>query len=269
LDVGRFTDEAFWDEYWATLPLPTRIGKSQNALVEQLTNVLDEFLASDRPLRVLEVGGAPGQYAAYLHERHGHRVTVYDSSPVGCEKARENLRLLGVPAAVVEGDLFQPPPELGTFDAVYSLGLIEHFADVTAAVRAHVRLLMAGGLLLLGAPNLAGVNAPLMRRLSPLFLSKHHVEATYESTWDRFEAELGLRRLFRGYLGGFDPAMFWRCESPRLGDRVLHQVLWYSGKALDWRRLRGVRRINGRRWSTYLMGVYRVPGAAAARQMPK
>jgi SAM-dependent methyltransferase len=259
LTLTRYTDEEFWDEYWVSLELPIEIDKSRNVLIGQMTDVFDRFLASDDPLSVIEIGGAPGQYAAYLQRRFGHSVTVFDSSPIGCAKARENLELLGVPGRVVEGDLFSRPAELPRFDAVYSLGLIEHFGDVTEAVRAHADLVVPGGLLLLGAPNLDGINAAVLRRLSPIFLSKHHVEATYESTWDRFELDLGLERLFRRYLGGFDPSMFWRIESRRLADRVLHQALWYLGKGFERPGARLLRRSNSRHWSTYLMGVYRVP----------
>jgi SAM-dependent methyltransferase len=258
--LARYTDEAFWDDYWASLPLPIEIDKSRNLLVGEITDVFDRFLANELPLSVLEIGGAPGQYAAYVNRCLGHSVTVLDSSSIGCAKARENFELLGIPGEVVEGDLLEPPSDLPRFDAVYSLGLIEHFGDVTAAVRAHVDLLSPGGLLLLGAPNLDGLNAPLLRRLSPSFLSKHHVEATYRPTWDRFEAELGLNRLLLRYMGGFDPAMFWRIESRRVVDRALHQVLWYLGKALEWPGVRTLKRADGRFWSTYLMGVYRVPG---------
>jgi SAM-dependent methyltransferase len=259
VSVGRYTDEEFWDEYWRSLELPIEIDKSRGVLVAEMTDVFDRFLASDHPLSVLEIGGAPGQYGAYLYRRFGHSVTVFDSSPIGCEKARENFDLLGVPARVVEADLFAPPANLSRFDVVYSLGLIEHFGDVTEAVRAHVDLVVPGGLLLLGAPNLDGINAGLLRRLSPTFLSKHHVEATYESTWDRFEVDLGLQRLFRSYLGGFDPSMFWRIESRRLSIRLAHQVLWYLGKAFEHRAGRFLKRPNSRLWSTYLMGAYRVP----------
>ncbi len=255
--MTRFTDETFWDEYWTSLPLPIEIEKSKGLLIREITDVFDRFLPSQRPLSVLEIGGAPGQYGAYIHRRLGHAVTVLDSSPVGCAKARENFQLLGIPGKVVEGDLFERRADLARFEAVYSLGLIEHFDDVTAAVRAHLEFLAPGGLLLLGAPNLRGINGPLLRRLSPSLLSKHHVEATFESTWDRFEAELRLTRLFRRFLGGFDPSMFWRCESRRLSDRALHQALWYLGKALEGPRLQILRRPNARFWSTYLMGVYR------------
>jgi hypothetical protein len=115
-----------------------------------------------------------------------------------------------------------------------------------------------GGTLLLGAPNLVGVNRLLLHRLSPDFLSIHQEEATHSSTWDRFEKDLRLTRLFRAYLGGFDPSMFWRCDSRKLGDRVLHRLLREVAKGLEHPRMRFLRRPNGPSWSAYIMGAYRV-----------
>jgi SAM-dependent methyltransferase len=255
--VTRLTDESFWNDYWSSVRLPIEIDKSKGFLVAEITDVFDRFLAREGALSVLEIGGAPGQYAAYVHKRLGHAVTVLDSSPLGCAKARENFDLLGIPGDVIEGDLFDPPRDLARFDAVFSLGLIEHFDDATAAVRAHTDLLAPGGTLLLGAPNLRGINRLLLHRVSPSFLSTHQVEATYASTWDRFEEELRLTRLFRGHLGGFDAGIFWRCESRKLGDRALHQALRHLGKALERPRMRFLRRPNAPSWSAYIMGVYR------------
>lgn len=260
MELTSHTDEAFWDEYWASVQLPLEVEKSSSLLMAVITDVFDRFLGSVRPLSVLEIGGAPGQYAAYVHRRLGHAITIFDSSPVGCEKARENLSLLKITAEVVAGDMFRPPPDLTRFDAVYSLGLIEHFEDVAGAVRAHAAFVKPGGLLILGVPNLRGLNELLMRRLASSFLSRHELAAMDESTWDAFEAELGLKRLFRSHIGGFEAGTFWRCGSRRVSDRLLHQVLWYTGKALDRKEARFLRRVNSRHWSAYLMGVYRVPG---------
>ena len=264
MSVAHLTDEAFWDEYWASLRLPVEITKSSGFLVREITDVFDRFLRSDNPLSVLEIGGAPGQYAAYVQRELGHAITIFDSSPVGCAKARENFELLGLPAEVVEGDMFDPPPELPKFDVVYSLGLLEHFDDVTTTVRAHLDFVAPNGLLILGVPNLAGINGPLMRRLSPWFFSKHHAQATHESTWDRFERELGLHRLLRAHLGGFDPGMFWRSESRKLGDRILAQSLRYLSRLFERKEARFVRRANGGAWSAYFMGVYRVADRSPA-----
>lgn len=256
----RLTDEAFWDEYWASVRLPLEIEKSSSLLIGAITDVFDRFLGTPFPLSVLEIGGAPGQYSAYIRRRLGHAITVLDSSPVGCAKARENFELLELPARVVEGDMFAPPAELQRFDVVFSLGLVEHFENISDPVRAHVDLLAPGGLLLLGVPNYRGVNEALLRRLSPSFLARHKLEAMDQQEWDSFEQELRLNRLFREYLGGFEASTFWRCESRKVVDRGLHQLLWYLGKALNWEQTRFLRRLNGRLWSGYLMGVYRAPG---------
>lgn len=261
MDLTSHTDEAFWDEYWASVQLPLEVEKSSSLLMTAITDVFDRFLGSVRPLSVLEIGGAPGQYAAYIHRRLGHAITIFDSSPVGCEKARENFSLLKMSAEVVSGDMLRPPPDLGRFDAVYSLGLIEHFEDVAGAVRAHAGFVKPGGMVILGVPNLHGLNELLMRRLAPSFLSKHELPAMDESTWEVFEAELGLKRLFRSHIGGFEAGTFWRCESRRVRDRLLHRLLWYTGKALDRKETRFLRRANSPYWSAYLMGVYRVPGS--------
>jgi len=257
--VSSRTDKAFWDAYWDSVELPLEVRKSSSLLVGAITDVFDRFLANVPPQSVLEVGGAPGQYAAYVHRRLGHSITIFDNSRVGCVKARENFNLLRIPAKVVFGDMFSPPPELSRFDFVYSLGLIEHFNDVASAVRAHARLVKPGGLLLLGVPNLRGMNKFLMGRLAPSFLARHELDTMDECVWNTFEQALGLERLYRSYIGGFEAGTFWRCESRALFDRLMHQALWYLGKALDRKSLRFLRRANSPHWSAYLIGVYRVP----------
>jgi SAM-dependent methyltransferase len=257
-ESGDRTGTTFWDEYWTSLRLPVEIEKSTSLLVSALTDVFDRFLQSPRPLSVLEIGGAPGQYGAYIHRRLGHSIAILDSSPIGCEKARENFKLLGIPARVFEGDMFDPPPELGRFDAVFSLGLIEHFDDVVGAVAAHVALVSPGGLLVLGIPNFSGINGVLMRRLAPSFLAAHQTETMHERAWETFESRLPLDRLARGFIGGFEPSAFWRCERPTIRNRLLHQALWGLSSVLGRDEARFLRRANSRFWSAYLMGVYRV-----------
>jgi SAM-dependent methyltransferase len=258
VERDELTDESFWDDYWASVRLPLEIKKTSSYLIGAITDVLDRFLTSHRHLSVLEIGGAPGQYAAYVHRGHGHAISVLDSSPIGCAKARENFDQLGIPAHVMEGDMFAPPAGLGSFDAVYSLGVIEHFPDVSVPVAAHVDYVKPGGLVILGVPNLRGVNALVLKRLSPSFLGMHNLKALELEQWDRFEEDLRLTRLFRGYIGGFDASTFWRCESRRIIDRAIHQVLWYVARALELPGTGFLRKANGRVWSGYLMGVYRV-----------
>ena len=127
-------------------------------------------------------------------------------------------------------------------------------------VRAHVERVSTDGLVILGVPNLRGVNSVLLERLTPSLLALHNREAMALTEWDRFERELGLTCLLREYIGGFDASTFWRCESRRVRDRVLHQVLWRLSKVLERPGPRLLRRMNSRLWSGYLIGVYKVTG---------
>lgn len=257
----RFTTAEWWDDYWHGTPLPQRLDFGSSAYVDELLGVLTRYLP-DRPgSSVLEIGGAPGRYLAFLHGR-GYEVTALEYSPVGVELARENFRRLGIPGRVVHGDMFDPDVGIPQQDAVYSLGLIEHFDDPAAVARAHVRLVKPGGIVIIGAPNLLGISRWLHRRLSPSVLESHHWPATDPASWSAFERELGLELLFKDYVGGFEPAVFGRLESHALADRLLWRVLWALRWPLGSRRARWLRRRNSKLWSGYLIAAYRVPPVA-------
>lgn len=254
----RFTTAEWWDEYWDGTPLPQRIRLGATRYVDELLGVLTRFLPSEPGRSVLEIGGAPGRYLAFMHER-GLEVTALEYSPVGVALTRENFGRLGIPGTVVHGDMFDEQLDIPPQDGVYSLGLIEHFDDPAAVARAHVRLVKPGGVVIIGAPNLLGLSRRLHQRLSPSVLESHHWPATDPRGWEGFERELGLEVLFKQYIGGFEPAVFGRLESDAPADRLL----WWGLRALRFplnrRFARGLRRYNSPRWSGYVIAAYRVP----------
>jgi SAM-dependent methyltransferase len=250
----------YWDDHWSNLRLPVEVRKGDSLYADAITDVFDRYLGGDSRLSVLEIGGAPGQYAAYVWRRFGHDVAVLDNSAIGCARARENFELLGIPALVYEADMFAQPTRL--FDVVYSLGVIEHVAtrnDLVAMIAGHLNHLRPGGLLIVGCPNFRGLNRLFARRLSPSFLAIHNLDVMSATAWDEFEQAFGLERFFRDYVGGFEPSMFWRRERDRFSDRVLRTALHFSAKVLGSGKLRILRRFNSRAWSGFLMGVYRSP----------
>jgi SAM-dependent methyltransferase len=257
--AGSLTDEAFWNRYWEDLRLPREIIKGTSLYIDAITDVFDQWFQRGKCQAVLEIGGAPGQYGAYVHRRFGHRLHVLDNSSVGCAATRRNLQLLGIDGDVTQGDMFDATLELPLFDVVYSLGLIEHFTDLEAAVAAHVRFVKPGGLLICGCPNFLGINGLVLRRMAPNVVSSTETENMDIRTWARFERNLRLEPLFKGYIGGFEPEVIARSENSRWIDRVgvrwLRALAWLLGR----RRLRILRRLNSRAWSGYVMGVYRVP----------
>jgi SAM-dependent methyltransferase len=256
------TGATYWDRYWSGVTLPREHRHMPRAhYLNAILDVFDRWLPSDPGLTAAEIGGAPGQYLAYLHRSRGYRVTCIDFSEIGCAKTAENFRLLGIPGDVIQADITADVGHLPTFDVVCSLGLIEHFSDRLRIVENHARLVRPGGYLVLGVPVFRGLTGWFMRTLAPTTYATHEIAAMDLDAWGDFERALRLRVLWKDYIGGFEPSVFARREDRRLRTLPAY-VVARALKLVLSRRLGVLRRINGPRWSGYAMAVYRVGEAA-------
>lgn len=260
-DPQTLTTPEYWNDYWQGHELPAEVRKGDSLHIDELLKVFEEHLPRGESKTALEIGGAPGRYLAFMHRCLGYEVSVLDYSERGCRMAKKNFELLGIPAAVHLGDLFNSADLLPRFDLVFSLGLIEHFSDPERVVAAHLRYLRPGGTLMLGSPNFLGVNRAIVRRLAPSLLESLEAEVTSAKRWSLFDPTFGLSRVFLGYVGGFEPLVAGRCESNRLWDRVLWSSLGQLARVLHHPATRPLRRVNSKWWSGYLLAIYRSPAA--------
>lgn len=101
------------------------------------------FTARDLEGRVvLDAGCGSGRYAAVAASLGAHVAAVDVTEAV--ERAREVCA--GLPAVqVIQADLLRLPFAAGTFDTIYSLGVLHHTADTRAAFEALVPMLRPGG----------------------------------------------------------------------------------------------------------------------------
>ncbi len=100
---------------------------------------------SDSDLRaalVLDAGCGMGRYVRVAAEL-GARVVGIDLSAAVAAARDLTANLPGV--GLVRGDLLRPPFEAGTFDHIYSLGVLDHTPNPRAAFLALARLLRPGG----------------------------------------------------------------------------------------------------------------------------
>jgi SAM-dependent methyltransferase len=258
------TGARYWDGYWDQVTLPREHRHVPRALyLNAILDVFDRWLPADPGLSAAEVGGAPGQYLAYMHRSLGYRVTCIDFSGTGCEKTVENFRLLEIPGDVIRADITADVDGLPRFDVVYSLGLIEHFRDRRRIVENHARLVRPGGYLVLGVPNFRGLTGWFMRTLAPSTYATHVIEAMDLDGWSEFEQALDLRVLWKDYVGGFEPSIFASRREDRRPGTLVPSLVARGLRRLLSRRLAFMRRINGPRWSGYAMAVYRVSAAGA------
>jgi SAM-dependent methyltransferase len=85
-----------------------------------------------RGSRILDIGCGPAD-SALLLAAYGYRIVGIDREEALVARARESAARSGVDATFELGDLMDLAPHYGRYDAVLSLGLMEHFDPPEAA----------------------------------------------------------------------------------------------------------------------------------------
>ena len=257
MENDRLTDKEYWENRWQRVRTPKEIRRNTKHQVNKvLLKIFDTYLPSKEKLTILEIGGAPGQFLAYLTKQFGYVPHAIDYSPIGCEKMREAFERANMDVTIYNRDIFSDLSDLPRFDIVFSMGFIEHFSDLNSIVEKHIELLKRQGILLLGVPNYRGISQVVLKRLAPQKLSMHNLEAMDTKNWESFEKEQGLQTIFKAYIGGFNPGMYRRCENRTPINQVI-RFFFKCVRVLITDRLTFLRNFNSQYWSGYALGIYR------------
>jgi len=257
MKTNRLTKKEDWEARWDRVRLPAIISfKTKHPVAQEILRLFKKHLPRET-LSAVEVGGAPGQFMAFLSQYHGYEANIIDYSAIGCKKTKENFDLLDLDVNVYQQDIYGDLSGLPLFDVVFSMGFIEHFRDWHGVLRRHLDLLKPGGILILGVPNYGGISQKVLSRTAPKMLSKHNLQAMDINNWAVLEKTYKLNCLFKGYIGGFQPKNLKRCEDRtplNLTTRYFFKWLHYLVTALPY-----LRKINSPAWSAYLIGIYKSP----------
>lgn len=184
--------EQYWNAVWAETAQaghmkPTTPGFRNH--VDREFAALFQTILPEQAFDLLEVGCAQSRWLPHFASEHGARVCGLDYSELGCEAERTILRDAGIDGEIFCGDLFEPRAALtNRFDVVVSFGLVEHFDDTAAAIRALREYAKPGGLLVTVVPNMVGATGAIERwinrpvydmhmRLTPGDLARAHAAA--------------------------------------------------------------------------------------------
>jgi len=230
---NTLTDEFFWDNYWSSISLPALIDKRVQWQLA-LTKVFQVLLPKDPSLKLFEAGCAPGRWLIWFNKVMGHQVAGCDTSSLGIQITKENLKINSTNAELYQADLLSEDLPKSAFDVVLSLGVIEHFSNPDVAVACHLELLKPGGQLILEVPNMAGwLNYKLMKlaRMNDL-LSHHNLSIMNKKFFNSLAKQFNLEVKFLDYIGGFDPGMviYNHPYKKRRGRPMILYVLWFLNK---------------------------------------
>ena len=182
---------------------------------------------------LLEVGCGDSLWLSYLARETGaSAVAGMDYSEPGCELARQRLRAQGVEPRIWCADLFKADPEqIGQYDFVFSLGLVEHFSDLEGVLSALLKFVRPGGTLFTEVPNLPSIHGLMVWAWQPELFAKHELVSKRRLT--RAYERLGLRDVRGRYLGVFSLSIVaWDIYArwPRVAARVAPRVFQFNGR---------------------------------------
>lgn len=251
----RLTDKPRWR--YAAPPLDREGAEAIIRRDEWLTTV--RALLPDRPLDLLELGCAPGNYSAAVVLDRPYR-------PFGIDYSDDSglylttLRGLGMEPKLYERDLFGDP--LGrTFDAVCSFGLIEHFRGRTLEelLAIHDQYLAPGGYLVIAVPNFTGLHYVWHYLFDRPDLDHHNVDVMQPATFRWFE-ECGYRTLFLDYSGQLRLWGNSGWTATWLGGKAVAALAKVISAAATGAGKLGIK-LRGRTFSPFLLYVAQKPGS--------
>ena len=196
----ELTSREYWEATYSGIPLVRPIDPSgfRNRAAREIAGKVEPHVA--RSARVLEIGGGGSRWLAYLSGKYPHiEFSALDYSRHGIDLLNAFLEKEGVGnLSVYEGDLFTSHGVAGTYDFVYSPGVVEHFEGLQEVLIAKSGYLNEEGHMFTLIPNMRGLNGWLTRLLNRRVYDIH-VPHDLEA-FRRFHRQAGLRILESGYL---------------------------------------------------------------------
>ena len=154
------------------------------------------------PASILEVGCGNSKWLPYLAKKRSLSVFGLDYSEEGCELVRRLLKAEKIDGTIFCQDMFTAQPsDIGQFDFVYSLGVVEHFSDLKNALSQLMKFVKPGGVLLTEVPNMHSLHGLLVCLYQPELFAKHRLIGKKE-LHDAHTA-LGIKEVRSAFLGLF------------------------------------------------------------------
>jgi 2-polyprenyl-3-methyl-5-hydroxy-6-metoxy-1,4-benzoquinol methylase len=172
--------------------------------------------------KVLDVGCDTGRFGEALARERGCEVHGIERDPEAAREANQRLRRVHVRSADAEGAL----TEIGSFDAVLFLDVLEHIYDPWSVLRAAHDALRPGGLILTVVPNIAHISV-VRRLLQGRFDYQDHgaMDRTHIRWFTRQSLERSLSQ--SGFVSTrveVVPVVPWLQELPRFGQALAEKL---------------------------------------------
>ena len=227
---NEITERDHWEGFHETIPrlrLPSRLVIT----TRNIQNLLKQNISSGD--EVLEIGFAPGKQLSYVAANYQAKVSGVDYSEHGIETAQRLFSALGIEADIRCESVFETSFSDGSFDFVYSIGVVEHFKDPTEVIQKHVELLKPGGKALIAIPNYGGIYGRVQAWFDQSNIDIHNLDMMSESAFAAFINSDEVAEVKSYSYGRFDPSIIsWRAKLPRIFAKIINYTGTFIGHLL-------------------------------------
>lgn len=203
MEQKDLADKSHWDKVYHQATMRIEPGwkpVSYDSLC--IEHILLTEIDRYRPETILEVGCGNSTWLPYLARKRNLKVAGMDYSEEGCELARGRLIAEDVSGDIYCKDLFKTgTDEVGQYDFVYSLGVVEHFLNLEDSLSHLIQFVKPGGVLLTEVPNLYSIHGILSWVYQPRQLAKH--EIVKKNKLEQAYNKLAFSNIHASYVGLF------------------------------------------------------------------
>ncbi len=255
--MDRLTTKDYWEHSYAgrkhSCLLSTGTGSRPT---RDILTVLESIGLAGKT--IVEAGAGDSLWIPYLAAHYPDATFIgLDYADHGCALLRaksERFNNVGV----IKGDIFQPEEALlGCADVVASFGVVEHFSDLGATMKAIARYARPGGIIFTSIPNLSGIPGAYIKASNRSIYDLHQPHDL--KSFLRGHKDAGLEIVSAGYLGVMNFGVASSCFNTKRSInyqfyRVLSAVSW----ATWWLQDRGLRLPVTKVFSPYIYAIARI-----------
>ena len=247
--MDRLTEQSYWNNVYTETklqPKTTTITPEKTGVKGFLKHHLDKYwrdysdylewdvlyeahLPKTKGLKIIEIGSAPGTNLVRLLQTFGYEPYGVEYAEAGANLNREVFSQHGLnPNHVIRADFFSESfltRYEGTFDLVISRGFIEHFTEMEHVMKAHLRLLKPGGILIITIPKLTGVPNLLFRLFNPTVIPMHNLKIMNRNAFAALFQRAELRTQYCNYYGTFKSSVCGAAQSSGVKKVVVETLM--------------------------------------------
>jgi len=197
----KLTDNKYWENYYKNVHAEKKHIVNVCSYYNDFWNML--FTSSkDSQKTLIEIGGYPGRYLAYLASEYNLRPTCLDFNGDDLQ-VKKSFEVMGVQDySILKEDFtsFKTPKK---YDYVISNGFIEHFKDFDSIMDMHVTYLSDKGKMLIMIPNMRGYIKFYKYLVDWNNLKTHNLKCMSLNVFKEFSVRNNLKVKYLDYYGGF------------------------------------------------------------------